>query len=330
MFKITSSICLVLACSVANASELNKDRPDGHAPIGVMRDHTHEKGEFMLSYRYEFMKMKRISKNNHEASTADILQDYSMTPVDMDMRMHMVGAMYGVTEDLTLMAMGSFIDKDMSMLNGSGKYSEMESMGFGDTKISAMYQAFNSGDNRLQYNLGFSIPTGNIKEHSKTGSTLPYQMQIGSGSYEFLPGLSYNGYNNSYSYGAQVNGVFRLNTNNSGYKMGDSYNFTTWVAKKLDNALSISSRLDYTINESIKGKDTNISQMMINMSPTNNSTFSGSKKLDLFVGSNFIIPSTALKGNRIAFEFGFPLYQSMKGIQLQSDYKLILGWQKSF
>ncbi|MEL7333685.1 MAG: hypothetical protein AAFN12_15670 [Cyanobacteria bacterium J06560_2] len=29
-------------------------RPDSHAPIGVMGDHTHEKGEFMLSYRYMY------------------------------------------------------------------------------------------------------------------------------------------------------------------------------------------------------------------------------------------------------------------------------------
>jgi len=33
------------------------DRPDGHAPIGVMGDHTHEAGEWMLSYRYRLMFM---------------------------------------------------------------------------------------------------------------------------------------------------------------------------------------------------------------------------------------------------------------------------------
>ena len=33
-------------------------RPDSHAPIGVMGDHTHKQGEFMMSYRYMFMEMR--------------------------------------------------------------------------------------------------------------------------------------------------------------------------------------------------------------------------------------------------------------------------------
>ncbi|NBD18196.1 MAG: hypothetical protein GVY04_19270 [Cyanobacteria bacterium] len=32
-------------------------RPDGHAPIGVMGDHVHGQGEWMLSYRYMFILM---------------------------------------------------------------------------------------------------------------------------------------------------------------------------------------------------------------------------------------------------------------------------------
>ena len=32
-------------------------RPDGHAPLGVMGDHMHGKGEWMASYRYMSMDM---------------------------------------------------------------------------------------------------------------------------------------------------------------------------------------------------------------------------------------------------------------------------------
>ena len=46
-------------------------RPDSHAPIGVMGDHMHKEGEYMISYRYmnKFLKvnteksLKKISKN---------------------------------------------------------------------------------------------------------------------------------------------------------------------------------------------------------------------------------------------------------------------------
>ena len=33
-------------------------RPDAHAPISVMGDHTHGEGEWMLSYRYMTMDME--------------------------------------------------------------------------------------------------------------------------------------------------------------------------------------------------------------------------------------------------------------------------------
>ena len=35
-------------------------RPDAHAPIGVMAEHTHSAGEFMLSYRFAVMNMAGI------------------------------------------------------------------------------------------------------------------------------------------------------------------------------------------------------------------------------------------------------------------------------
>lgn len=49
------AVCL-LAMSGAVAAETSV-RADGHAPIGVMGDHTHAAGEWMFSYRYMRMEM---------------------------------------------------------------------------------------------------------------------------------------------------------------------------------------------------------------------------------------------------------------------------------
>ncbi len=53
---------IILQCSniaVAQENQWSSARPDGHAPISVMGDHYHKKGEFMLSYRYMPMWMGR-------------------------------------------------------------------------------------------------------------------------------------------------------------------------------------------------------------------------------------------------------------------------------
>jgi hypothetical protein len=314
------TISLLLTSSLAFAGS------DDHAPIGVMRDHIHKKGEYMISYRYEFMSMEGARSKNDQVSSAEVLNKYMVTPSKMDMKMHMFGIMRGVTNKLTLMAMGSFIKKDMRLSNRANQIIHRETSGFGDVKINTMYEFFNRGQNRMQFNLGVSLPTGGIKEKHQ-GARLPYPMQLGSGSYEALPGISYSGYQNTYSYGAQINGILRLDKNNIGYRRGNSYNITSWLAKKLSSSFSISSRLNYEITQKITAIDPTLNVMM---NPVNNINSSGGKRLDLLLGTNFIFQSGSLKGNRLALEVGAPIHQTLNGTQLENDYKVTLGWQRVF
>lgn len=325
--KNTSLFTLLATClCFTHTAYADNHRPDAHAPIGVARDHIHKSGEVMFSYRYAMMHMQGARDGSQRVSTDKVLNNYMVAPLQMDMKMHMAGAMYGITDNLTIAAMGSLIEKDMRMLNRGNKVIDREATGFGDTKVNAMYGLVNNENNKVQFNLGLSIPTGSIKENYQ-GTVLSYPMQLGSGSYEALPGVSYTGLQDGYSYGAQVNGIFRLDTNNTGYKLGDSYNVTAWTAKKLNNAFSLSSRLNYTITNNIKGADDSLMLMMI---PVNNTSVYAGRSLDFLLGTNFIVPQGPLKGHRLALEAGMPLYQSFNGIRLEKDYSLTLGWQKAF
>lgn len=326
--KIFAASCLFTFS--ASAHDSYNGRPDGHAPIGVMRDHFHKKGEYMLSYRYDLVGMREAREGSKDLSSSDVLSRYKMSPSKMTMKMHMVGVMYGVTDNFTLTAMGSFMEKEMKMLDRNYQKSEKEISGFGDFKVNAMYGIFDNSTGRAQFNLGLSVPSGSIKE-TYNGARVAYPMQLGSGSYEVLPGISYSGYREDYSYGAQLNGTFRVNDNNSGYRLGDGHNITAWTAKKLNEAFSVSSRLDYTVTQKTKGYDRVLnSAMNLSMSPANNPSNSGRKSLDFLLGTNFIMPKGYLKGHRLAIEGGIPLYQNINGVQLKNDYKLTLGWQKSF
>ena len=55
---------MIYAQEAINEHHHAKNRPDAHAPIGVMLDHMHKKGEWMVSYRYMTMSMK----NNYRES----------------------------------------------------------------------------------------------------------------------------------------------------------------------------------------------------------------------------------------------------------------------
>ena len=90
-----------------------------HAPIGVMGDHMHKKGEVMFSYRFMRMNMAGSRIGTDPATPEEIVTTVPnrffgnpmqpptlrVVPLEMTMDMHMVGAMYAPTDWLTLMAM---------------------------------------------------------------------------------------------------------------------------------------------------------------------------------------------------------------------------------
>jgi len=47
------------------------------------------------------------------------------------------------------------------------------------------------------------------------------------------------------------------------------------------------------------------------------------------VGLNFVNQAGPkwLKGQRLAFEFGIPVYQDLDGPQLETDWIILFGWQ---
>ena len=94
-FYITIFVCLNIIIQNSTAHEFETSRVDSHAPIGVMGDHTHKKGEIMLSYRYVNMTMSGMRSGNNEIKRKDLFdKGYSIYADDMEMQMHMIGAMY--------------------------------------------------------------------------------------------------------------------------------------------------------------------------------------------------------------------------------------------
>ncbi len=94
-----------------------------------------------------------------------------------------------------------------------------------------------------------SFPTGSIdkKDDTPMGSNqqLPYPMQLGSGTFDLLPGITYLGQHNDISWGAQVSGVIRLGENDRDYRLGNRFDATAWGAYDWFNWVSTSSSMDW-------------------------------------------------------------------------------------
>ena len=309
----------------------NSSRPDSHAPVGVMGDHVHHKGEWMLSYRYMPMMMKGNRSGTDGVSVSEVHNNFMVAPLEMSMNMHMVGLMVAPSDRLTLMAMVNYLDTEMKLRTRAGMNFTTESSGFGDLGISGLLVLTRWSNSQLHANLGMSLPTGATDERGNTpmgnDQKLPYPMQIGSGTVDFMPGLTYLGQQGNYSWGAQGIATFRSGENDEGYTLGDRFKMSFWGARVWNDWFSSSLRAAFDSWGNIDGADSELNPMMV---PTARTDLRGGKRLDMSLGTNMYIRSGNLKGHRIALELSLPVYQYLDGPQLETDWIVTLGWQKAF
>jgi hypothetical protein len=324
------AIALSLAAGSAAQAQWAANRPDSHAPFGVSMDHTHEAGGFMLSYRYMFMKMNGLRIGTQNVTAQDVLNlGYMATPTDMQTQMHMFGAMLAPLEKLTLVAMVPFAVKSMDHATTAGPYTT-ESSGLADLKVGGMWKLEPARGQLVHIIFAASFPTGSIDKTDDTPMgddvTLPYPMQIGSGTFDLSPGLTYLGQANDLSWGLQGLTTFRLGENDRDYRLGDRYTATSWAAYRINEWLSGSVRLDWTNQEDIEGADSELNPAVV---PTADPDLQGFKRWSAGFGINTYIRQGTFRGLRLSGELVVPFDQDLTGPQLETDWYLIVGAQYS-
>lgn len=324
-----------------------------HAPIGVMADHRHKQGEWMVSYRYSYMDMEGnrdgTASLSPETIATTVPNRFGMpptlrvVPIQMDMNMHMAGAMYGLSDRITLMGMGMYMSNDMDHVTFAGMAGDTRlgefttgSSGFGDMTLGAIIGLDDGSTAHRQINLGLavSLPTGSTTEadtvltpmDTSPQLRLPYPMQLGSGTWDAKPSLTARTRFGRWSVGGQTSAVIRLEKNEEGYKLGDKLEGTAWLAFEPTPSLSLSGRVKARTQGKIDGIDAAIAAPVQTADPDNQ----GGQVIEALVGLNFAASGGVFEGTRFAAELGLPLYRDLNGPQLETDMTLTLGLQKAF
>ena len=342
MFKILLSLFLSIPL-IGLADDIGiGGRPDSHAPIGIMGDHIHKKGELMFSYRYMRMEMSDLQDASHNISRSDAVSSggsykFMNAPVKMHSNMHMFGSMYGINNKLTAMVMVPFLNKKMQVRQRAGDMRRftVSSRGVGDIKLTGLYSLKENTNSKWLLNFGLSIPTGetNVKDvmvmmnGSHSHSTLGYGMQLGSGTYDPILKISYMKNWDKFSLGAQTSGTWRFYQNEDDYHLGDEYSGTLYSSFIFNDWMSLSGRIDGKWKRKISGAHAHHTNML--MSPVF-SKDQGNRKVNISGGINFIVPRGNLKGQRLALEYSSPIYEYFDGLQMKSDNLIVFGWQYAF
>jgi hypothetical protein len=309
-------------------------RPDAVAPSGIMTDHVHEKGKFAIAYSFMDMAMQGNQTGTKSVSDATVFNTYMMATNRMNMQMHMLMPMYGITDRFTVMAMINYNVNTMSMhmmpmqnmvnmpgmtmADYSNMPTKMKSSGLGDTKIYALYNVLPSCNHRLVAGFGLSLPTGSINAKGLTmqsnNDVLPYCMQLGTGTYNLLPSLVYVGQGSHLSWGLALNANIKLGTNTHTYCVGNEYSGSPWLAYQFTSWVSVSTRVEYYNMGKLYGWDSTINQSSGNDATANAANYGG-QKVNAYIGLNLYAPKNFLKGARLLLEYGMPAYQNTIGLQ---------------
>ena len=327
---------------------------DSHAPIGVMADHFHKKGEWMISYRFMAMPMKGNLSGSNGISPDEIVTTVPnrffgnpgqpptlrIVPTEMTMDMHMVGLMYAPTDRITLMGMLNYVSNDMDHTTYQGGMGTTvlgefttKTSGLGDSTLAALVSFHDQTSARIHGIIGVSIPTGDIEErddiltpmNTRPTVRVPYPMQLGSGTWDPIVGVSYSGFGDAFGWGAQWRSKFRFSDNDEDYRLGDEHRMTGWLSYAFADAVSVSLRLDYVDRGEIDGMDPLIMGPVQTADPDRH----GGTRLDAGIGLN-LAGQGDLHGWRLAFEYMAPVEQDLNGPQLETDAVYTVGIQKSW
>lgn len=324
-----------------HSHNIKDGRPDSHAPAGLMGDHVHHQGDWMVEYKFMHMYMDGMRTGTTSLSDVASLSgatngtgvSFAITPTRMTMDMHMFHIMRGWTDNITAYLMPMVLDNSMDHLSGMGTRFNTHITGFGDLPFGALWRVYDGDTDEVIVNVGFSAPTGQIRSvvgsgpPPPPGTLFPYPMRLGSGTFDARPGVTYKSYGCNHSMGLQYQTDLPLGKNYRGYREGAEHRLNWWVTRLLGprKKMALSFRTEALWRDAFVGFDTDFGRAptLIN---TIRPDMRGGEWINLGYGFMYQMP----KGGRWNVEVTHPVYQSLRGVQLETDLMATASYSKAF
>jgi hypothetical protein len=239
---------------------------------------------------------------------------------------------YGVAEDFALVVTIGAVEKTLDFLTFAGQSgarrlgpSSTGTAGVSDATLSGIHRFYTDGIHRLQANLGMSFPSGSDRaaftllqsDGFYLTSRAFYAMQIGSGTFDVMPGVVYAGHAEKWSWGVSYRGRFPLGANPEGYRYGDLHTFDGWGGYTWIAGLTATLRVSASLQGPIRGFD----PLIAGKAPAANPNFYGGRRVEIFGGATVSGKFIGLDDATVAIEGGPTVHQSLDGPQLSKNWQ---------
>ena len=307
-------------------------RPDADAPYGVAADRLAERGHLTLGYRYVRAYQRAYRVEDHPVTTDSVLLTYPEAADQRTRQTHEFLLRFAASDRLSVSATVPVHSFEADNRTAAGGTFVTAASGMGDVSVDAAFRALAWNRQQLLLLARATLPTGAIDVTDATpaggaATLLPYPMQLGAGSADLRPGITYLGQNNSVSWGAQFQMTLRLGDNDRGYHWGNGGMFTAWLAGRWADWISSSMRVEFRRFARIQGEDAGLDPAV---TPEADRLNHGGTQVDGMIGTHVRVPGGFLGGARIGVEATLPMYVSLYGPQLRDRSIVTVGARYGF
>ncbi len=318
--------------SAENSSEERQSVPDDAEPfppppVGVRLGEALESGRFRLAYSWERIRAQGLRARDDDLTPADVRAlGFMQTPRALEITIHTFQIAYAPHPRVTLVAELPFIQKELETIGTAPLFgrSQVQTEGIGDVRFAMVVPFIRKYFESSQVHVGFDAPSGSYRRGGDD-MRLPYDSQIGNGTWDFEWGWTYLGEYERVSWGGQFVGRHPIGRNGLRYREGLRLAGTLWGAVRIVSGLSASLRTEWVRHDNISGFDRTLRP---SFDPSENAGNRGGDRFSVLPGVSFGLPQ--LSGQRIAVEVGIPVYQRLDGPQLERDWSIKMAWQWTF
>lgn len=298
-------------------------------PIGTRHSQSLPQGDFRVGYSYERIRFREIMVSSTDRTQSEILAGgfYQKVPTELDVTLHDFEVAYAPHSRVTLVVTVPFVEKELQEFSpgpGGGR-SERQTDGIGDLEFSVIVPFIKKGSESSQFHISVIAPTGSIRRGGDLGR-LPYDLQIGNGTWDLEWGWTYRRDGERVAWGGQFYGIHPVGTNGLHYREGSRFNASAWTAVNIAFGISASVRVGVAKWNNIRGSDRSLD--LATDGPSANPKARGGHRVDISPGLSWTIPN--LVDQTLSVEFGLPVYHELDGPQLSQESSLKVGWRWVF
>lgn len=255
---------------------------------------------------------------------------FPVAPQSMSLSITNLSLMYRLHPRVNLMVSVPYIRKNGLLVHKNGSKFGIGAKGFGDVKMLGRYVAYAAPTQQFFIQFGVSLPTGAINKKGTTPFghiTLPYMLQLGTGTVDPMFGLEYVLRFKDMSWTIGGEAALHLYKNSHKYHFGNMAGIYTELAKDFTPNWKSFIQVRLQSQGKAVGSDPNI---LTALGPPTDPKMLGGQLGEAGIGLAYMETEGWLKHQNFRVEFGLPYYQQTNGPGFKAKWYLKLNWSLKF